>query len=193
MEINLELSLEERPGKPHPPLLGALVQRAQAGDTSAFEQLYRAHVGRIYALCLRMVADALRAQSLTQDVFVRAWQQLGAFRHESAFATWLHRLAVNVVLVDLRTARRRSARFLTTDDLEPFEGHGPEPSPDTGMDLEAGIASLPPQARSVLVLHDIEGYTHDEIGAAMGIAPGTSKAHLHRARQLLRTTMGPNG
>jgi len=140
-----------------------------------------------------MVADVTRAQALTQDAFVRAWQQLGSFRQDSAFATWLHRLAVNVVLVDLRAARRRAARFETAGELEPFEVAGREPSPDTGMDLERGIAALPAQARSVLVLHDIEGYTHDEIGVAMGIAPGTSKAHLHRARQLLRTTMAPNG
>jgi RNA polymerase sigma-70 factor, ECF subfamily len=187
----VEIILQELFDDPHTPL-SDLVQHAQAGDAAAFEQLYRAHVGRIYALCLRMVADASRAQSLTQDAFVRAWQQLGAFRHESAFGTWLHRLAVNVVLNDLRSERRRSARFLTTDDLELFEGNGREPSPDTGMDLEAGISSLPPQARSVMVLYDIEGYTHDEIGAAMGIAPGTSKAHLHRARQLLQAAMAPN-
>lgn len=164
----------------------ALVQRAQAGDTSAFEALYRAHVGRVYAVCLRMTADETRAVDLTQDTFVRAWQRLGSFRGESAFSSWLHRVAVNVVLVALRSERRRTARVQTTDDLDAFDAPGCNPTPGTAMDLEQAIAALPPQARTVLVLHDVEGYRHHEIADMMDIATGTSKAHLHRARRLLK-------
>lgn len=166
-----------------------LVARARAGDTAAFECLYRAHVGRVYAICLRMVGDAGRAEVLTQDTFVRAWQTLGGFRGESAFGSWLYRVAVNVVLVDLRGARRRTARVAVTDDLEAFDRPAAAPAAEAAMDLEAAVAALPPQARAVLVLHDVEGYRHDEIAAQMGIAPGTSKAHLHRARQLLREVL----
>ena len=164
-----------------------LVLRAQAGDTGAFEALYRAHVGRVYAVCIRMVADEVRAAELTQDTFVRAWQRLGSFRGESAFSSWLHRVAVNVVLVALRAERRRTARVQATDNLDPFDGPGSSPAPGATMDLEEAIAALPPKARNVLVLHDVEGYRHHEIADMMGIATGTSKAHLHRARRLLKS------
>ena len=163
-----------------------LIAQAQAGDAAAFEQLYHAHVGRIYAICLRMVADPVRAERLTQDAFVRAWQRLGSFRGESAFYSWLYRLAVNVVLVDLRTERRRKARMIPSDNMKQYDRAGPGAMPEADMDLEEGIASLPTRARAVLVLHDIEGYRHEEIGEMMGIATGTSKAHLHRARNLLK-------
>ena len=166
-----------------------LVHRAQAGDTSAFEALYRAHVGRVYAVCIRMVADETRAAELTQDTFVQAWQCLSSFRGDSAFSSWLYRVAVNVVLVALRSQRRRTARIQTTDDLAPFDSPRADLSSDTAMDLEQAIAALPPQARHVLILHDLEGYRHKEIAALMDIAPGTSKAHLHRARRLLKTML----
>lgn len=171
-----------------------LVQQAQGGDTAAFERLYHANVGRIYAVCLRMVADPVRAERLTQDAFVRAWQRLRSFRGESAFFSWLYRLAVNVVLVDLRSERRRKARVLPTDDLKRYDRAGQSSTSGTDMDLEASIADLPTRARAVLVLHDIEGYTHEEIGEMMDIATGTSKAHLHRARTLLKEKLaGYNG
>ncbi len=164
----------------------AAVQRAQAGDADAFEAVYREHAGRVYALCLRMTADAAAATELTQDVFVRAWEKLESFRGESAFGSWLHRLAVNVVLMARRTADRRGE-----DELSDDEASGPAPATTPRdhalvMDLEAAIASLPPMARQVLVLHDIEGYEHAEIGAMLGIAEGTCKAHCFRARRLLR-------
>ena len=164
----------------------ALVGRAQAGDTRAFEALYRAHVGRVYAICIRMVADEGRAAELTQDTFVRAWQRLGSFRGESAFSSWLYRVAVNVVLVSMRAQRRRTARVETTDDPAPFDQPGSNTTPGTAMDLEQAIAALPQKARNVLVLHDLEGYRHHEIADMMGIATGTSKAHLHRARRLMK-------
>ena len=166
-----------------------LVRRAQAGDTAAFEQLYRTHVGRVYALCLRMVADPTRAKTLTQDAFVRAWQALGGFRGESSFGSWLHRVAVNVVLAERRAEGRRNARIRSTDDLTPYDSPAPALDPDVAMDLEQAIAALPPQARHVLVLHDLEGYRHREVAEMMGIATGTSKAQLHRARRLLKTFM----
>ena len=159
-----------------------LVRLAQRGDRHAFEILYRREVGRVYALCLRMTCDRHRAETLTQDAFVRAWEVLGTFRGDSTFSTWMYRVGLNVVLAEMRADRRRAARFEVEDDLERF--HQPESMPM--MDLEKAIAVLPPQARTVLILHEIEGYTHEEIGETLEISAGTSKAHLHRARHLLR-------
>lgn len=165
-----------------------MVRRAQAGDQDAFAGLYRAQSGRIFALCLRLEGDARRAEELTQDVFVRAWEQLGSFRAESAFSTWLHRLAVNVVLGQRRSAWRRGKRLVFTDEPEAHERPG-ESESGLSMDLEQAIASLPAGARAVFVLHDVEGYTHNEIAASAGIAEGTSKAQLFRARRLLREAL----
>lgn len=163
-----------------------LVAKAKAGDAAAFELLYKQHVGRVYAICLRMIANTRRAEELTQDTFVQAWRKLEGFREESAFSSWLYRIAVNVVLVALRTDRRRQARILSTDDLSPFDRSHEDYASGSQMDLEKGIASLPPKARMVLILHEIEGYQHHEIAEMMGTAPGTSKAQLHRARKLLK-------
>lgn len=165
------------------------VRRAQEGDASAFGDLYRTHAGRIHALCLRLEGDQARAEELTQDVFVRAWERLSTFRGESAFGTWLHRLAVNVVLADRRSLWRRGRRLLFTDDPAAFERPG-EAVGTTSSDLETAIARLPPGARKVFVLHDVEGYTHEEIARLSGIAEGTSKAQLFRARRLLREVLG---
>ncbi|HEY2805142.1 MAG TPA: RNA polymerase sigma factor [Gemmatimonadales bacterium] len=162
------------------------VERARAGDADAFEGVYRAHVGRVYALCLRMSGDNIRAGELTQDVFIRAWDKLDTFRGESAFGSWLHRLATNVVLGALRSERRRSEEPLEHDESDESALPPLEPRPDLGLDLDEAIRSLPPMARQVVVLHDIEGYEHAEIGAMLGIAEGTSKAHCFRARRLLR-------
>ena len=164
------------------------VRRAQVGDQEAFGEVYRAHAGRIYALCLRLEADVARAEELTQDVFVRAWERLASWRGDSAFGTWLHRLAVNVVLSDRRSAWRRGKRILFTDDPSQYE-RPREAAPGTALDLEQAIAGLPPGARAVFVLHDVEGYTHDEIAGIAGIAEGTSKAQLFRARRLLREAL----
>ena len=161
-----------------------LVRLAQSGDASAFERLYRREVGRVFALCIRMTGNRDTAEVLAQDAFVRAWELLGSFRGDSAFSTWMYRIAVNVVMGHLRSQRRRAARFEAEDDLERFEF--PAATPDAAMDLDAAIAHLPPQARAVLLLHEVEGYTHDEVGDLLGISAGTSKAHLHRARHLLR-------
>lgn len=163
-----------------------LVRRAREGDRSAFEALYRAEVGRVYAVCLRMCRDRAQAEVLTQDTFVRAWRSLDQFREESAFSTWLFRIAVNVVRMSHRSEGRRKARITSTDEPMSEYARAVRPRNDAAIDLEVAIAELSPRAREVLVLHDIEGYTHDEIAEMLDMAPGTSKAHLHRARMLLR-------
>lgn len=166
------------------------VALAAAGDRQAFERLYRSHVNRVFAVCARMVGSRTVAEELTQDVFVRAWEKLGLFRGEAQFGTWLHRLAVNVVLNARKTDGRNRSRF--NDD--PEEVHAlPEArsvsAPGSRIDLEAAIALLPPGARRVFVLHDVEGYKHEEIGGMLGITAGGSKAQLHRARMLLRESL----
>ena len=159
--------------------------RAQQGDTDAFRLLYGEHVGRVYALCLRMAGNVVEAEEFTQDVFVRAWERLGTFRGESAFSTWLHRLAVNEVLQSRRSRIRREARVMPTD-TETMEQHAAPAAVAQMPELEQAIQNLPDGAREVFVLYEIEGYQHQEIAAMTGIAEGTSKAQLHRARRLLR-------
>lgn len=170
----------------------ATVRRAQERDMRAFECLYRRHIGRVHAICLRMTANASRAEELTQKAFLTVWQKLPLFRGESAFTSWLHRVAVNTVLADLRAEGRRTQRVFGTEDPAAFETAPRSPGvPAAGIriDLEQAIALLPPQARAVFVLHDVEGWQHDEIAAELGVATGTSKAQLHRARRLLQEAL----
>lgn len=165
------------------------VRRAQQGDQSAFRTLYQTHVGRVYAVCLRLTGNASEAEEHTQDVFVRVWERLGSFRGESAFSTWLHRLTVNEVLQARRSAGRRNARVTLAGDPLELEAAPAPPSGNPGAgssDLAQAIARLPAGARMVFVLHDVEGYQHDEVAALLDIAEGTSKAQLFRARRLLR-------
>jgi RNA polymerase sigma-70 factor (ECF subfamily) len=162
------------------------VRRAQRGEEAAFEALYREHAGRVYALCLRLSGDRVRASELTQDVFVHCWRKLGSFRGESAFGTWLYRLTVNLVWMANRGDRRREARVLTVERPDAHEGRSDPPPMGLSLDLERAIGELPDGAREVFVLYDIEGYRHDEIANMTGIAVGTSKAQLFRARRLLR-------
>lgn len=160
---------------------------------AAFEQLYRDHHGRVYAVCLRMTADPGRAEELTQDVFLRAWSKLSSFRGDAAFSTWLHRLTVNVVLGERRSQGKRWARLVMSEDMAPYEDRDRSAShrtAGTGMDLEAAISALPEGARTVFVLYEVEGYRHEEIAEMTGTAVGTSKAQLHRARRLLREALG---
>ena len=140
----------------------------------------------MYALCLRLTGDAGTAEERTQDVFVRAWDKLRSFRGESAFSSWLHRLAVNVVMNERRTTFRRELRVAPVAAPEQLERSRGSSTEGLSIDLERAIAALPEGAREVFVLYDIEGYSHAEIGAMTGIAEGTSKAQLFRARQLLR-------
>jgi RNA polymerase sigma-70 factor (ECF subfamily) len=167
----------------------SLVRRAQAGDFRAYEELYRLHVDRVFALCLRMVANRSWAEELTQDAFVRVWEMIGSFRGDSLFSSWLHRVAVNTVLVAMRSKRRMLARVFSTPDLHVFDVEMHESQPGRRMDIEQAIAGLPPQARVIFVLHDVEGYRHEEIAEQMGLAVGTSKAQLHRARRILREVL----
>lgn len=168
------------------------VARAATGDRRAFERLYRAHVDRVFTLCTRMVGERQRAEELTQDVFVRVWEKLGQFRGESAFGTWLHRMAVNVVLNDRQAEKRRRDRHddgIQDLDQLPHGNVRPLPVPELSIDLESAIATLPPGARKVFVLHDVEGYTHEEIAGMLGVTAGGCKAQLHRARMLLREAL----
>jgi RNA polymerase sigma-70 factor (ECF subfamily) len=166
-----------------------LVERAQNGDREAFEQIYRQQVGRIHALCWRLTGDADLAEELTQEAFVRAWRKLHLFGGRSAFSTWLHRLTVNVVMADHRVHGIRRRRHLPLDDAHSERLVAEPKTTDVGLDLERAIATLPSRARSVFVLHDVEGYGHAEIAKIAGMAIGTSKAHLHRARELLRKAL----
>jgi RNA polymerase sigma-70 factor (ECF subfamily) len=163
-----------------------LIERARRGDVGAFEQLYRRHVAHVHAVCLRLTADVRRAEEFTQTAFIQVWKKLPLFRRESAFATWLHRLAVNTVLMEFRAVRRREARVTGAEDPAALETAPPACPAGLRMDLEQAIATLPPRARTVFVLHDVEGYTHEEIATLLDLETGTSKAHLHRARQLLQ-------
>jgi RNA polymerase sigma-70 factor (ECF subfamily) len=166
-----------------------LVRRAQARDTAAFESLYREHVGRVHAICLRMTADTRRAEELTQKAFLTVWEKLPHFRGESAFGSWLHRVAVNTVLTDFRAEHRRMQRVFGTENPADYETARAALPAGTRLDLEQAIAALPPAARAVFVLHDVEGWQHDEIAAQLGVATGTSKAQLHRARKLLQEAL----
>lgn len=170
----------------------SLVRLAIGGDMQAFEAIYRRHASRIHGVIMRLVGGhGVRAEDLTQEAFVRAWQALPKFRFESAFATWLHRLAVNTALMELRTRR---AQPLFDDDEERLDDLGLADSAGQNtalsMDLERAVATLPPRARAVLVLYDVEGWKHEEIASELGMAVGSSKAQLHRARQLLRERLG---
>jgi RNA polymerase sigma-70 factor (ECF subfamily) len=165
------------------------VALAASGNGHAFERLYRRHVARVHSLARRMTGPE-HADELTQDVFVRAWEKLGTFRGEAAFGTWLHRLAVNLILSRRSRFGVERSRFDGADEalaLQPAATARPE----LAIDFESAIARLPEGARRVFVLHDVEGYRHDEIGELMGIAVGTSKAQLHRARMLLRSHLEP--
>lgn len=163
-----------------------LVESAARGSTVSFEQLYRLHSGKVYGLCLRMTGHRETAEDCTQEAFVQAWRSLPRFESRASFGTWMHRIAVNAVLAQ---ARRRSERLgadgSIEDELADTLLDGSVGDTGAGMDVEAAIAGLPPGARHVLVLAGIYGYTHEETADMLGVAVGTSKAQLHRARQLL--------
>jgi RNA polymerase sigma-70 factor (ECF subfamily) len=165
------------------------VRDAVAGDRAAFQRLYRRHVDRVHGAVLRLAGyDHARAEDLTQDAFVRAWQKLAEFRHESAFGTWLYRLAVNVALMDIRARKAAPVGYMDENAL-PEQADTPFCAAER-EELERAIGALPPRARAVLVLHDIEGWKHEDISRELDMAVGTSKAQLHRARALLRKLLG---
>jgi RNA polymerase sigma-70 factor (ECF subfamily) len=165
------------------------VAAAAAGDGAAYERLYRLHLARIHGLARRMMGPA-DAEEMTQEVFVRAWTKLASFRGDSAFGTWLHRLAVNLILERRESRNLRQSR-LTGDETAFHRLSGPRTRTDLAMDLDQAIDRLPDGARQVFVLHDVEGYKHREIATLLGTATGTSKAQLHRARLLLRRFLRP--
>lgn len=192
MTARLQLVPEDQNGEV------ALARRAASGDEAAFAEVYQAHAGRVFALCLRMSGSRQRAAELTQDVFVQVWRRIATWRGESALSSWIHRLAVNLVLSAVRGEHRRNAREMNESDLDDTGGesddHGRQErraaatvgrEPHAAIDLERAIAALPKGARTVFVLHDVEGYQHNEIARLTGTAEGTCRAQLHRARKLL--------
>jgi RNA polymerase sigma-70 factor, ECF subfamily len=162
------------------------VRAAQAGNRTAFAELYRENVGRVYALCLRTAGQPADADAITQEVFVRAWEKLGEFREECPLPAWLHRIAVRQVMMHHRATARRLRRVEPTAELE---GAGSERRPDTAVDLERALRVLPEGARLVFVLAAIEGYAHAEIADMMGCTEATCRAHLFRAKALLREVL----
>jgi len=171
------------------------IRFAQAGNAAAFESLYRLHNRRVYSLCLRMVGNTAEAEDLTQEAFLQLFRKIATFRGESAFSTWLHRLAVNVVLMRLR---KKSATESSLDEMtEPDEESG-GPRRDLGMpdlrlsgsidrvNLQRAVDQLPPGYKAVFVLHDVQGYEHNEIAEIMDCSIGNSKSQLHKARMRLR-------
>jgi len=163
----------------------ALVESAKGGSKAAFETLYRNHVGKVYGLCLRMTANRATAEDCTQEAFIQAWRSLPAFESRSAFGTWLHRIAVNAVLAQGRRRRERLGADASAEDeavalADPAAGDA-----GTVLDLEAGMRRLPAGARQALVLVGLYGYSHEEAAQMLGVAVGTCKSQVHRARQLL--------
>ena len=160
----------------------ALVQRAKNNDYGAYEQLYRKHVGRVFALCVRLCKDRDMAEDLAQEAFILAWRKLGSFRGDSAFGSWLYRIATNTTLSYLR----KQKPFQHSLDIDEIDEEVMPQDVGEQIGLEVAIGKLPDGARAVFVLYSLEGYTHDEIAGMLNIAQGSSKAQLHRARQLLR-------
>jgi RNA polymerase sigma-70 factor, ECF subfamily len=168
----------------------ALVQRACAGDARAFERLYREHAGRVYGLCLRMTRDVQLAEDCTQDTFINAWRALPKFETRSSLSTWLHRIAVNVSLAKRRKVSVSPVEPLPEDTEEVRPDEWALETPVEVQEIESAIGGLPDGARDALVLHALYGYSHGEAAQMLGIAEGTCKAQLHRARKLLRERLG---
>lgn len=165
--------------------------RARQADQAAFAELYRLHVGKVYGLCLRMTGNASEAEDCTQEAFIQAWRKLERFRGDSAFSTWMHRVAVNTVLGRMRKERREQDRLKAVSDMQLQE----QTSGDSANmeDLQQAVDQLPSGARHVFVLHAVYGYSHEETGDMLGIASGTSKAQLHRAKRLLAQQLNLHG
>ena len=169
----------------------AWIAQAQRSDARAFEALYRLHVDKVYGLCLRMTGNVSEAEDCTQEAFIQVWNKMAKFRGDSAFATWIHRIAVNAVLGRIRKSKREQDRIQAVADVQPTR----VATGDTGelRDLAEAIDRLPEKARHVFVLNAVYGYTHDEAAGMLGIAAGTSKAQLHRARRLLAQQLEEQG
>ncbi len=183
MEVAAIAALDERPA------VEQLVTRARTGDFAAFEELYRRLVGRIHGLCMRLSSDPARAEDATQEAFVNAWRRLETYRGDTNFVAWLKRVAVNAVLSERRSQRRRDLREKPVENVDRLSAVAARSGSGERLDLERAIATLPPGAREVFVLHDVEGYRHQDIARMLGVATGTSKAQLHRARKMLREAL----
>ena len=173
----------------------ALAQRAAAGDLEAFEEVYKHYHRRVYSVCLRMTCNVSEAEDLTQEVFIHLLRKLGGFRGESALGTWLHRLTVNQVLMHFRRnrARREQPRDEEHGEQAPAAGGAEHEGRATVLDhiaLSDALARLPEGYRTIFILHDVEGYEHEEVARLLGCAPGTSKSQLHKARKRLRELLG---
>lgn len=169
----------------------ALITQAQRSNARAFEALYRLHINRVYGICLRMTGNVSEAEDCAQEAFIQAWNKLDKFRGDSAFSTWLHRIAVNVVLGRMRKSKREQDRIIAiAENAPPTIATG-----DSGelRDLSEAVDRLPEGARNVFVLHAVYGYSHDEAADMLGIAAGTSKAQLHRAKRLLAQQLRQQG
>jgi RNA polymerase sigma-70 factor, ECF subfamily len=190
MNVSIALAMTPEDGSraAHPDLED--VRLAAGGDVAAFERLYRRHVDRVHSLVSRMLEPDL-ADEVTQDVFVRAWGKLDTFRGDSAFATWLHRVTVNLVLGRRKKLGIRRERYHPDSQVVLDRTSGAVPRADMGAEFEAGIRRLPERAREVFVLHDVEGFKHREIAEMLGVTTGTTKAQLHRARMLMRQYLSP--
>jgi len=169
----------------------AWILKAQRSDARAFEALYRLHVDKIYGLCLRMTGNVSEAEDCTQEAFIQAWNKMEKFRGDSAFATWLHRIAVNAVLGRIRKSKREHDRIQAVSDVQTAR----VATGDTGelRDLAEAVDRLPERARHVFILNAVYGYSHEEAARMLGIAAGTSKAQLHRARRLLTQQLEDQG
>lgn len=166
-----------------------MVARALDGDQAAFKGLYDGHVDRVFRLAYRMLADEESAREATQKAFIRAFESLQQFRGDAAFSTWLHRVAVSVILNERRVAKRRAPRELAFDEVSSVRSTAP-PDVELGLGIRKAVQELAEIYRTVFVMHDVEGYKHEEIADALGVAVGTSKARLSRARAMLRQTLG---
>jgi RNA polymerase sigma-70 factor (ECF subfamily) len=171
------------------PLDDETVSKASRGDRHSLDVLVERHYQAVWKAIMRFTGDPNETDTLTQEAFLRAWQRLGSFRGDSAFSTWMHRLTVNVVLGHHRARSRRPEGHAEPEETALAAAVAPGSAPGEGVDLERAIARLPERAREVFVLHDVEGHSHEEISALAGMAVGTSKAHLHRARRLLREAL----
>jgi len=169
----------------------ALIRLAQRADSGAFEALYRMHIDRVYGICLRMTGNVAEAEDCAQEAFIQAWNKMDKFRGDSAFSTWLHRIAVNSVLGRIRKAKREQDRLTAVGDIAPITVTTGDT--DELRDLSEAVGRLPEGARNVFILFAVYGYSHDEAGKMLGIATGTSKAQLHRAKRLLAQQLKQQG
>lgn len=165
-----------------------LVKSVQKGDRAAFKSLYTLYAGRIYALTLRMISEKNAADDILQDIFIRAWEKIGTFKFKSSFYTWLHRLAVNVIIRKSQKLKKEAQKEsnIEVEEISRKPGLKKTDSIENKIDCERALQNLPDQARKIFILYEMEGYTHEQIGKIAGISTGASKAHLSRARMLLK-------